>query len=110
MADNDGNVLDEARDRLDGGRKWHQGSMRGPGGGVCLVGALLDTARTQSDVDRASYLLGDVIQEQYPDLPGVTGSRLAALPTFNDHPDTVWADIELVLDKAARRLDEQDRL
>jgi len=106
MADNDGKVLDRARGRLQGGRLWHQGSLRGPDGSACLVGALLDAATGQREVDRVAYLLGDVIQEQYPDLPGVAGSRLAALPTFNDHPDTTWADVDLVLDKAARRLDE----
>ena len=39
MADN---VLDQARARLDGGKYWIKGGMRGVYDRVCLVGAISD--------------------------------------------------------------------
>jgi len=111
MADN---VLDQARQRLDGGKKWCKGAFR-KGDSRCLTGAIC-FASVNRDADSAPmgfsawFAVDDVIREQYPDrgldLTQHTG-LCVSIPAFNDHPDTTWADIDAVLDKAARRLDEQ---
>jgi hypothetical protein len=55
--------------------------------------------------------LADVIREQYPERarmsPGPGGLRPAGeIVLFNDHPDTVHADIVSVLEKSIARLEE----
>jgi hypothetical protein len=52
----------------------------------------------------AARTLDEVAGEQYPDRHYL-GLRPAA--AFNDHPDTTWADVEVVLDKASVLWDER---
>ena len=108
MADN---VLDQARARLDGGKKWQKYGLTGIYGRVCLVQALGEASRGSGvTLYKGLKAVIDVVAEQYPDrgLDRNDHPRLGvSIPAFNDHPDTTWADIEAVLDKAARRLDEQ---
>ena len=101
------NVLDQARDSLDGGRAWCKNEGRDGQGRMCIAGAIDALA-----LDRVPYLaarvaLEGVIAEQYPcrSVHSVFGTVMISV--FNDHPATTWADIDMVLDKAARLLDEQ---
>jgi len=103
MADN---VLDEARTRLDGGNKWCKQRLY-DGDKACVIGAISVTNRGR--MFRALRAVDAVVREQYPDRAGISG-LLTGVGDFNDHPDTTWADVDLVLDKAARRLDEQVEL
>jgi hypothetical protein len=51
-------------------------------------------------------LMRQTIAEQFPDRAAFPAA-ISTVWQFNDHPDTTWADVDLVLDKAARRWDEQ---
>jgi hypothetical protein len=97
------NPIEAVRSRLDGGRKWHKGSFSDAGGEkVCLLGAL-DDVLLGADV-RMTTLddLRTVIVDQYRDrLTADQVMRGLIVAPFNDHRDTCWADIEVVLDKVA---------
>lgn len=83
----------------------------GPNGERCIMSALgVETAevhgpRTQAFfealyADRAA--IEDVIIEQFGTFPTDT-----LVPNWNDHPDTAFADVERVMQKAeAKRLEE----
>ena len=113
MADN---VLDQARARLDGGNKWCKQRLYDKHGRACLVGAINEVSSHDIKLPHvegvdcacersvAAAVLNDVIWEQYPQRSNIF---FHSVSYFNDHPDTTWADVEAVLDKAARRLDEQ---
>jgi hypothetical protein len=96
----DGNPIEAVRERLDGGKLWYKGDAFDPRSSnrVCVIEACSQVAAW-----RVSLLLDNVVQEQFPDRGHATLRPAAA---FNDHPDTTWADVDLVLDKAARRWDE----
>lgn len=68
----------------------------------CLVGAVA-VALTDSDVEWRRYLdvVNEVTHEQYPERCAYGGTW-----GFNDHRDTTFADVELVLEKAQLRYDE----
>jgi hypothetical protein len=91
------NPIDAVRARLDGGRGWMKGDFNDGRGRFCLVGAC--------NQDTTIILIREVAREMYPDR---TGPYLGAAQ-FNDHEDTIWPDIEAVLDKAALRYDETVR-
>lgn len=104
---NTDNPIEAVRARLDGGRKWHKGGWGDGAGNVCLLGAVIELNDT-CDVTAEERLLSEVVTEQYADrLPGLGVDGVRLVPEFNDHPDTTWPDVDLVLDKAARRWDEQ---
>lgn len=51
--------------------------------------------------------LTDVVREQFPDRLGpVLSTYKPDVAQFNDHPDTTWADLELVVEKAAIKRQE----
>ena len=86
---------------------WCQGSGEDWDGRRCLVGAVCAVTEDEHTGTFAALdALNKVVREQYPHLsaPCIGHHNVVA---FNDHPDTTWADVDLVLDKAARRLDEQ---
>lgn len=87
-------VLDRLREK-----GWCKGGFDGPDGSHCIVGAFrgfLSMARLQS--------LEGILREQYPDR---IAGRLCPIPNFNDHPDTTFADVERVLEKAAIKWEEE---
>jgi len=96
------NLIERVRNRLDGGRHWFQGGPVGLTeagcGGVCLLLAL------DQDDDHAyvvqTQLISHVIDEQFPDRNDRDGYS-TPIPFFNDHPDTTWDDVDLVLHKAS---------
>ena len=114
MSDTD-NPIEKVRARLDGGRKWIKGSLGDcsqADAEVCIRGAIyafLD-ATDQPSVNRISIErpIGATAYEQFPERFAL-GASGASIPAFNDHPDTTWADVELVLDKASIAWDEQVR-
>jgi len=101
------NVLDQARDRLDGGRAWCKNVDRDGQGRMCIVGAIGSLGLDQEGYQATRAVLEGVIAEQYPYRGIHTIHGTVMVSVFNDHPDTTWADVDVVLDKAARILDEQ---
>lgn len=82
-------------ERLDGGRRWCKGVFWS-GDRWCLLGAL-----TPPRMEAWQAIVG-VACEQFPErFLGVSITR------FNDHPDTTWADVELVLEKAIAVAEEE---
>lgn len=88
--------------RRDG---WCKGKWTAPTGEHCISGAAIEAGTSlyqpgpHGDCTSFGHALYDVIDEQFPDRPmSVVG--------FNDHKDTTFADVELVLEKAALKLDE----
>lgn len=95
------NLVEQIRAVLGpGGKGWYKGGMHGPDGRSCLLGAA-----ALASAMKAECILDSVIREQYPDR--CVPWTISAIPRFNDHPDTVWADVELVLDKASVRWEVQ---
>lgn len=104
-----GNPIDAIAERLDGGRLWIKGELGAyfdPTESVCLVGSqcALDSVYTKFAMAAAACLIRDVICERYPqrfdDLDCWTQRD------FNDHPDTTWEDVALVLKDASSRWTE----
>ncbi len=85
--------------RLDGGRNWWQGNARNPlnADQVCLVTA-------GAAFDGVVELMDRVACEQFPDR---MQADVRATVAFNDHPDTVFAEIrDLFLPKVGNLWDE----
>ena len=101
------NPIEAIRVRLDGGRHWYQGGpigfSRAGRPAVCLLLALDQDERLYALQDR---LISQVIEEQFPERRSSGDGYLSPIPSFNDHPATTWADVDLVLQKAAARADE----
>lgn len=100
------NPIEKIRARLDGGNKWVKGTLSNESG-YCMIGAAkAEGVRLYGDV------IGEVIVEQYADRVSpfyrdvVRLHPSVGIPGFNDHEDTVWSDVELVLDKASLRWEE----
>jgi hypothetical protein len=98
---------------------WNQGHLRKGNDTVCLIGAVLtaadaplvyDTLHQGSELFDPAALTAltacvDVIREQFPHSTSSTDLVDTAW-IFNDQSNRTQADVELVLDKAAVRLDE----
>jgi hypothetical protein len=52
-------------------------------------------------------VLVEIIREQFPDRANPAHAPADAVTMFNDHDDTTWDDIEMVLEKAIVRVEEQ---
>lgn len=103
-----GNPIDAIAERLDGGRLWIKGDLGScyePTEPVCLVGSqwALDGARNAFVMACASRLICYVIRERYPERIDLD---CWVQRDFNDHPDTTWEDVALVLKDASARWDE----
>ncbi len=97
------NPFETMKARLAGGAKWIKGAER-TDAGWCLYGALVEAR--YSTFGELNFLC-EVAREQYPDRMNRPG--IPTISQFNDHEDTTWPDIELVLEKTALRWDEQVR-
>lgn len=85
--------------RRDG---WYKGGLQDARGARCINGALM--------VAPSSILhISGVILEQFPDRVKLYANGSPSIAFFNDHPDTTFADVELVLEKAQIRYDEAVR-
>lgn len=116
------NPFEAMAERLAGGARWHQGSLN-QGDNVCIMGALNEVTwgaqyRLQgdfvpqaNDVRMEAYeLMKEVILEQFPERGKVDlwGKMYPGEPAyFNDDPETVFADVEVVLQKCSRIWDER---
>lgn len=92
---------------------WTQGRISDDEGRVCMQGACI---KGQVAYRSLASVIVEVIKEQFPDrydtrLAGIEQHSLNALPgtvivNFNDHPETKFEDVQLVLEKTSVRLDE----
>ena len=86
-------------------RGWTQGTFTDESGRHCLQGALyeahgcqprrhgaLTRSSTHPDLAEDIRLVNETIAAEYPERVGAVG-----VSRFNDHPDTTWEDILLVL-------------
>ena len=80
---------------------WQQGHEGGISGPNCLHGA----ARYTGITGYGAFIL-TIIQEQYPEHSAFPGWQ-PTIMSFNDHPDTTFADVERVLEKAAVKWEEE---
>ena len=113
--------------RFAGGSRWIKGRFAGGDGAACLLGGLSSAAGGRMHVWGFSLLapvwpepavkvlqvIAGEIAEQFPDrvhvcregCPATSWWNAPLCPVvfvdFNDHPDTTWEDVELVLEKAA---------
>jgi hypothetical protein len=99
------NPIEQVRERLDGGRKWCKRSLADDDGSFCLIGAAV--RQQPLLVVRSVPLIVAVVQEQYPDRVAWFAVGGGVVSSFNDHPDTTWADVDAVLDKASVLWDER---
>lgn len=90
-------VLDRLREK-----GWHKGSLGSTLGPNCIYGAAVELRLTQG-IDG----LIPVIRSQFPDRLVQMPDYHHPGPTFNDHPDTTFSDVERVLEKAAVKWEEE---
>lgn len=86
---------------------WTKGAMGGQGRPSCLLGAIQEIGGYKSLYDHARIPRA-VAMELYPDrtnatLPEDFGTMRGNLVKFNDHPDTVLADILIILQESSKR-------
>lgn len=88
------NDIDKVIDKLNE-LGWHKGALRNPNGTeVCLVGA-----HVEAGVRGTDCLIEDAIEQLFPEqVAPPNGLRVVA--RFNDHPDTTFEDVILVLKHA----------
>jgi hypothetical protein len=101
------NPIEAVRARLDGGRQWHKGDLfdKLNRDKVCIIGACRDELLTTGHLGRVLNGIQSVIEAQYPDRLG-WDREMMQVAAFNDHPDTIWPDVDAVLDKASVAWDE----
>jgi hypothetical protein len=89
---------------------WTKEEYFGDDGTCCILGAHKNQVQIGNE-SGYSNLVGAVILEQYPDrldiAPHLGATTWVYIPEFNDHEDTTFADVELVLEKASLRLEEE---
>lgn len=102
-----GSKLWEALDllRKDG---WHQGSARSDDGKRCAVNALMKVHGINTNYTRSYQLdqraLQRVIAEQFPE----RSDGWTSVIQFNDHPSTIWDEIETTFVKAAIKQESEE--
>lgn len=92
-------MIRDALEWLEGGERWHKGEMYGPNNTACIYGALFETK------NKNCRIVTNVALAQYPDRIELNNNKIY-LAQFNDHPDTVWADVERVMEKGAVQEEE----
>ena len=88
-------ILDRLREK-----GWIKGRLGTAGGPNCMAGAGLFQGL------KCKALILSIIREQYPDRSTFPEWEVT-IPSFNDHPDTTFADVERVLEKAAGKWEEE---
>lgn len=86
-------------------RGWSKGESFGPNGQRC-VGAACEIPGGMSE---PVTLIARIINEHYADrtVEHICNTSMATIVSFNDHPDTTFADVERVLEKAAVKWEEE---
>lgn len=104
------NTLDQMKEYLQQ-NGWYQGGyyqrdLEGKAA-VCLLGAYHCVTETDTSSFRAqeTEVIAEVIAEQFPERI-LTKDLFDVITTFNDSWETTFEDVEVVLDKAAVRLDD----
>lgn len=108
------NKIWDALDYLDGGKRWIKGNLYDDDGGrgSCLLGAFSRVGVSWASYDDIGInAVKDIIRDQYPERCNDSGgvpitSTNFPIPNFNDHPDTIFDDVRVVMEKAAIKLDE----
>jgi hypothetical protein len=97
------NPFEKALEKLGpGGEYWIKGRSMDDEGNICLEEAVWEACQ---DVSARSYCaalahLRPIVAERFPGrCPGL-GKHVNP---FNDHPDTTWEDVALVLKEAAQQ-------
>lgn len=96
-------VLDRLREK-----GWNQGNYGPTAGPNCILGAFMyELSLRECELwgDECIEGLETVLLEQYWERT-VKGD-MTHVPNFNDHPDTTFADVEKVLEKAAVKWEEE---
>lgn len=102
------NTIDRMLDHLRT-NGWTQGKYERPSGACCILGAHIAVTGSQKLGSAVTNEIGKVFYEQFPERAMYTvaaGAEYACVPDLNDHPDTTFDDVEMVLEKASLRLDE----
>lgn len=80
----------------------------------CSVGllSLAEQGEVHSRLGECGRVLADIIREQFPDRASWMSASGESTPEsiivgFNDHPDTTFADVERVFEKAEVAWDER---
>lgn len=102
-------ILQEMRDRVTKRTQWTKYKIATPKQNrFCMVGWVGRIQQEQhvhhADAFQAKDLLMEVIREQFPERLKRFSENI---PTFNDHPDTTFEDVRLVIEKAAIKEQEQ---
>lgn len=95
-------VEETLRAMLDGWTedKWFQGDTRGPSGSLCLYGRFCQVSRPATHYIDWRFL-DEVVVQQWPDRVGDSVDSTGVTVLFNDHPDTTFADVVALVEKAA---------
>lgn len=80
---------------------WIKGELKSSQG-RCLLGACIGTNKFMSWGEACD----EVAAEQFPDRIEAAADGLRPAAAVNDHPATTFADIELIVAKAALKIDE----
>jgi hypothetical protein len=106
----DEQVAAGAREMLEYLREhgWCKGKMELTTGQACLRGARRCTGgeigtaglRTSMTIDLYSAMIL-IIQAEFPGRIDPESGVFSHVAEFNDHPETTWADLEMVLEKVA---------
>ena len=91
----------ESLDNLQGGKKWIKRMTRDGHGNMCILGSLR-SARMKKIID----LIAAEVRGHYPDRVLILSQATASVANFNDHPDTTFDDVRVVMEKADLRLEE----
>lgn len=97
------NTFEKMLDLLQDGRRWIKGQTYSATG-MCLMGAYMSIHQGYNSCE-GFEILKAIIGEQYPDR--TLKPTCASVASFNDHKDTVWEDVERVLEKAVVQWEEK---
>ena len=103
-------ILQEMRDRVTRHTQWTKFKLHTEKKTrSCLVGWVRKIENElgnqyQGDSIKAKDLIMEVIKEQFPERLNRFNQNI---PSFNDHPDTTFEDVRLVIEKAAIKEQEQ---
>lgn len=98
------NRPEEALDRLRT-HGWTKGASMNSRGEMCIGGAC-ETGEV--GFSPAIQAIATVIRDQFPErVRDAINPSMGIVVRFNDHPDTTFADVERVLEKAAVKWEEE---
>lgn len=96
--------IQEVINAFDGGSRWIKDKLFDLDGKVCLLGAFCVTGVSLSDERKT--LIANTIKEMFPERLHSAADIAGAIIWFNDHNDTIYADVEAVLQKVEAKESE----